>query len=501
MNFTDAVRKEINKDGKFTYTENMGKQFATTKSSLLDLFATIGAMRQKTNGEIINAFTSAFNENPLMATRMAFYARNIRDGGLGERRTFRIILKWLGDNHPSIIRHNANYIAEFGRYDDLYELVGTKSEETLWNIVQTQFYKDLEDMQAGKKISLLAKWLKSVNASSKETNRLGKLTAQNLCLHERTYRKILSKMRAYIDVVERKMSSSKWSEIDYGGVPSRAMTNYHCAFYKNDPTGFEKYIQMVKDGKVKINASTLYPYDIVRDYDFSPDSYHGSWFSNIEPDPVLEEQWKALPNYIAGQNNILVMADTSGSMSGLPMSIAIGLAVYFAERNSGAYKDLFLTFSRDPQYVKISGDTLKEKLSGIKSIVANTDIEKAFKLILKTAVDNNVPQEEIPASVIVISDMEFDESTDGNRSFKTVRKMFENAGYKLPTVVYWNVSQRATGYQVRSDTDNVILVSGASAGTFKNLLSTVGTTPYEFMEATLSKEPYTLIDVPDEYKS
>lgn len=501
MNFTDAVRKEINKDGKFTRTENMGKQFATTKSSLLDLFATIGAMRQKTNGEIINAFTSAFNENPLMATRMAFYARNIRDGGLGERRTFRIILKWLGDNHPSIIRHNANYIAEFGRYDDLYELVGTKSEETLWNIVQTQFYKDLEDMQAGKKISLLAKWLKSVNASSKETNRLGKLTAQNLCLHERTYRKILSKMRAYIDVVERKMSSSKWSEIDYSGVPSRAMTNYHCAFYKNDPTGFEKYIQMVKDGKVKINSSTLYPYDIVRNYGFSPRSYYGDWFNEREPDPVLEEQWKALPNYIIGQNNILVMADTSGSMSGLPMSIAIGLAVYFAERNSGAYKDLFLTFSGDPQYVKISGNTLKEKLSGIKSIVANTDIEKAFKLILKTAVENNVPQEEIPASLIVISDMEFDESTDGNRSFKTVRKMFENAGYKLPTVVYWNVSQRTTGYQVRSDTDNVILVSGASAGTFKNLLSTIGTTPYEFMEATLSKEPYTLIDVPSEYKS
>ena len=498
MNFTDAVRKEINKDGKFTCTENMGKQFATTKSSLLDLFATIGAMRQKTNGEIINAFTSAFNENPLMATRMAFYARNIRDGGLGERRTFRIILKWLGDNHPSIIRHNASYIAEFGRYDDLYELVGTKSEETLWNIVQAQFYKDLDDMQAGKNISILAKWLKSVNASSKETNRLGKLTAQNLCLSERTYRKLLSKMRAHINVVERKMSLSKWSEIDYSGVPSRAMVNYHCAFYKNDPIGFEKYIQMVKDGKAKINSSTLYPYDIVRDYGFSTQSYYED---GTEPDPVLEEQWKALPNYIIGQNNILVMADTSGSMSGLPMSIAIGLAVYFAERNSGAYKDLFLTFSGDPQYVKISGNTLKEKLSGIKSIVANTDIEKAFKLILKTAVENNVPQEEIPASLIVISDMEFDESTDGNRSFKTVRKMFENAGYKLPTVVYWNVSQRTTGYQVRSDTDNVILVSGASAGTFKNLLSTIGTTPYEFMEATLSKEPYTLIDVPSEYKS
>lgn len=501
MNFTDAVRKEIDEDGKFTYTENMGKQFATTKSGLLDLFATIGAMRKKTNGEIINAFTGAFNENPLMATRMAFYARNIRDGGLGERRTFRIILKWLGDNHPSIIRHNANYIAEFGRYDDLYELVGTKSEETLWNIVQTQFYKDLEDMQAGKKISLLAKWLKSVNASSKETNRLGKLTAKNLCLSERTYRKLLSQMRAHINVVERKMSSSKWSEIDYSCVPSQAMANYHCAFYKNDQIGFEKYIQMVKDGKAKINSSTLYPYDIVRNYGFSPRSYYGDWFNEREPDLVLEEQWKALPNYIIGQNNILVMADTSGSMSGLPMSIAIGLAVYFAERNSGAYKDLFLTFSGDPQYVKISGNTLKEKLSGIKSIVANTDIEKAFKLILKTAVENNVPQEEIPASLIVISDMEFDESTDGNRSFKTVRKMFENAGYKLPTVVYWNVSQRTTGYQVRSDTDNVILVSGASAGTFKNLLSTIGTTPYEFMEATLSKEPYTLIDVPSEYKS
>jgi hypothetical protein len=189
------------------------------------------------------------------------------------------------------------------------------------------------------------------------------------------------------------------------------------------------------------------------------------------------------------------MADTSGSMGGLPLQIAIGLAVYFAERNTGEYKDLFLTFSNQPEYVKLSGKTLKDKLSGIKSIVANTNIEKAFDLILQTALDNDVPQLEMPKSLVVITDMEFDESTDGNRSYKTAKKKFQNAGYELPTVIFWNVAQRTTGFQVRADTDNVLLVSGSSAGTFKNILNNIGTTPYEFMIETLNSEPYNQINL------
>lgn len=220
----------------------------------------------------------------------------------------------------------------------------------------------------------------------------------------------------------------------------------------------------------------------------------------INKDAVLEAQWKALPNYVSGENNVLVMSDTSGSMesdNGLPMATSIGLAVYFAERNKGAYKDLFLTFSESPQFVKLSGNTLAEKISNIESIVANTDLERAFDLILQVAVSNNVSADEMPKSLIIISDMQFDgaRGSGGETFFNSMKKKFASKGYEMPVVIYWQVSARSSAFQAEHKDANVILVSGQGVSSFKAVLNNVGKTPWDFMIETLSDPMYDVVKI------
>lgn len=485
-NFVSAVEEEMNNQN-FTFTENGGKQFATTNSSLLDLFATIGAMRDKTDAYITLAFQNAFEENPLLATRMVFYARNIRDGGLGERRVFRVILKWFAQTHPDIVIKNLWAITEFGRWDDLFALRGTALENQMLSAIAKQLNQDIINEANGKEISLLAKWLPSVNASSKDTVSFAKWLIKRFGMREKTYRKMLARLRAKIDVLEVKMSAKEWQKIKYDEVPSLAMSKHIQAFYRNDGDRYSKFIDNVTSGSTSIKASTLYPYDILRQGKW--DIYMGMRGWN----QALEEQWKALPNYIEGENNILVMADTSGSMRGLPMQIAIGLAMYFAERNKGAFKNLFMTFSERPSFIKIKGNTLSERLSGIPEIVSNTDIAKAFDEILKVAITNNLKQEDLPTHLVVITDMEFDSCVNNQNFYQYASKKFELAGYQLPMVVFWNVSQRTMGYQTQSNKEGVIMVSGSSAGTFRQLIQNISKTPLDFMYEVLNKLPYSKI--------
>lgn len=487
-NFVNAVNKEIEDEQKFTLTENYGKQFATTNSSLLDLFATIGATREKSEDDIISAFSKAFDEDPLLATRMAFYARDIRDGGLGERRVFRIILKWLAQTNPDIVEKNLWAIPEFGRWDDMFVLRGTPLENSMLDFIAKQLSQDIiNESKGGDNISLLGKWMPSVNTSSKETVELAKWLIKKFHMKEKNYRKMLSRLRAKIDILEAKMSAKKWQEINYENVPALAMNRHIKAFILNDSERFREYIDNVKNGSASIKASTLYPYDILRQGNWVIGRGMTGW------NQALEEQWKALPNYVEGENNILVMADTSGSMVGLPMQISVGLAVYFAERNHGAFKDLYMTFSKRPTFVKIKGDTLKEHLSNVPNIVANTDIAKAFDKILEVAVTNNLKQEDLPTHLVIITDMEFDQCGDNDRFYKYASKKFANAGYQLPLVVFWNVSQRTWGFQTRANKEGVIMISGASAGSFKQLIQNISKTPLDFMYEVLNKEPYNKI--------
>ena len=491
--FVNALRKEDN----YTFTENGAIALKSTESALVDLFGQIGAMRNRTDADIEAAFSKAFAEDRLLATKMAFYARNIR-GGLGERRAARVVFNFLAKVHPDVMRKNIQYVPLFGRYDDLYEFVGTPVENDMWALIKEQWSLDIDNMKNNKPISLLAKWLKSVNTSSDESNRLGKLTAKNLGLSEKEYRKTLSALRRYLDVTEVKMSHNQWSDINYAGVPSRAMSVYRNAFRKHDEDRFNAYIESVSKGESKINASTLFPYDIIEKMQLRT-GWNGNYLAVNHYDKVFEEQWKAFPNYIEGENNVLVMADTSASMMGRPMATSVGLAIYFAERNHGVFKDVFMTFSSRPSFVQLKGNTLYEKIKCIPSIVANTDLEAAFRLILNTAINNNLTAEDIPKSLIVISDMEFDSATYGSSRHETfyesMANMYRQHGYEMPNVIFWNVNSRHNVFQVTSKYKGVQLASGQSPSVFKSILNNIGKTPYEAMLSVLNDPMYDCITV------
>lgn len=489
--FLNALTEEAN----YTRTENDAVALKSTNSALVDLFGQIGAMRKRNEKEIEAAFIKAFNEDKLLATKMAFYARNIR-GGLGERRAARVIFRYLANMHPYIIRKNIQYIPLFGRYDDLYEFVGTAVEEDMWQLIREQWKLDIQNMNNKKPVSLMAKWLKSINTSSKESTKLGKLTAKKLGLTEKQYRKTLAKLRSHLDIVEVKMSSNRWEQIEYAHVPSRAMAIYRNAFRRHDEERFQKYTEDVISGKAKINSSTLFPYDIIERmglrYAYSGYLYLDNY------DQILEEQWKALPNYVEGEHNILVMADTSGSMQGRPLATSVGLAIYFAERNKGVFKDTFMTFSSEPSLVQLKGNTLYEKIQCIPAIIANTNLEKGMKLILDTAIRHNLSQEDMPKSLIIISDMEFDYATDeriGETFYDTMARMFKEKGYEIPNIIFWNVDSRHNHFQVTSEYKGVQLASGQSPSVFKSILQNIGKTPYEAMIDTLNDAMYDCITI------
>lgn len=481
-----------------TLTENGAVAYKSTGDSLVDLFGSIGSLRGADYARITKKFADAYAEDPLLATKMAFYARNVR-GGLGERHTFRVILKYMAQTHPQTVLNNLSNIPHFGRWDDLYILVDTDLEDAVWAMIKAQFILDAKNMSAGKPISIMAKWLKSTNTSSSKSVRLGRKTAHALGLTEKNYRKALSAMRKYIDVVEQKMSANDWENIDFEGVPSRAMAIYRDAFKRHGMNLFKEYIEKVEKGEATIKAATLYPYDIFEKMGFTGGGWGGNFKFN-HYDQVLEAQWKALPNYVGDGANFLVMADTSGSMMGRPMCTSVGLATYFAERNHGAFKDMFMTFSSRPSFVTLKGDTLYDKVKNVPSIVDNTNLEAAFDLVLKTAIQGNVPAEDMPKAIIVISDGEIDSymgqgyySGYMNRAWgflDAMRAKFRKHGYQMPNVVMWNVESRHDTYLATTDFLGVQFASGQSPSVFKSLIANMGKSAYDAMVETLSDPMY-----------
>lgn len=496
--FLAGMEEETN----WKQTENGADALASTKDTLVDMFGTIGALRTRSAEDIQNIFCKAYEEDKTLALKMLFYARNVR-GGLGERNVFRVILKWMATRDPANIKINFDNIAKFGRWDDFYAFVDTPLEKDAFKFIGDQLSQDIVHAYHGEPVSLLGKWLKSANSHSPATRAFGKRTAEALGYTEKEYRKDLTLLRAAIDVVEVKMSAKDWKDIDYSHTPSKAMNNYHNAFKKNDDERFTNYLENVKQGKEKINASTLYPYDLVEKY-----YTYGSYYPDrSDIDDAVEAQWKALPNYVEGENNFMVMADTSGSMNGRPLATSVGLAIYFAERNHGPYKNKFLTFAAKPRFITISGNTLRDKLSCVDfGICENTNIEAAFNLILKVAVDNKLEQSDLPKSLIIISDMEFDEaqrvnywdstSSPSRETYTTLMaKKYEDAGYKLPTIVYWNVDARQNTFHAKADEKGIQFISGQSTSSFKDLIRGRNLTAKELMLMALNDPMYDCVKI------
>lgn len=354
-------------------------------------------------------------------------------------------------------------------------------------------------------ISLLAKWLCSPNTSSKETRRLAKIIYTSLGLTERQYRKILSKLRKYLRVVETYMSKKEWNAIEYSQVPSRANLIYNAAFLRNDEERRREYLGKLEKGETKINSSVLFPHDIVHKY-----SEGNGWYSRVKStdDIALEQMWKALPDYVKDAGNTICVADGSGSMTvkvgGTQISaleVANALAIYFAERSSGQFKDNYITFSERPQLVDLSkGKSLREKIAIAltHSEVANTNIEAVFNLILQTAINKKMTQEELPQNILIISDMEMDAAQGYRRGitqrlFKVIENKFSEYGYKLPRLIFWNVNGRTNTIPVKENDLGVALVSGFSPSIVKMVLSNK-TDPFECLVEQLNAERYDAVE-------
>ena len=512
MNFANAMYRmgseKLTENGAFAYN-------STAQGAMLDLFSQIGALRIRTEQEIRQKFAAAFCEDKLLATKMLFYAGDIREGGLGERRTFRICLKWLAETHPNIVLKNIELIPFYNRWDSMFVLVGTECEAKMWELIAETLTKDVRAMKSSTEskhvpVTLLAKWMPSENTSSVKTRAPAAKAIKALKLQPRKYRKMLSALRKHINVTERLMSAGEWSKIDYAKVPSYAMHNYGSAFAKHDYERFNAYLKSVNKGEAKIHAGVLYPYDLVEKYLSSGGWGYASgscvcgdcYVSTVE-DAVVEAQWKALPNYLTKPMNAVVMADVSGSMmnpNGRPMATSIGLAIYFAQHNTGLFHNQYMTFTDNPHFINIKeGASLLKNVQQVAKagVGYSTNLEAAFRAVLSAAVGYDVPANEMPKTIVVISDMEIDKYMRGGRHWDFLAKMralYAAHGYTLPKIVMWNVNARKD--TVLSQSEDVIFISGQSASSFKALCQNLdGVTAYDMMLRVLNGPAYAKVSV------
>ena len=505
MNALQAIKTQLNT----AHTENGDLAYKSTGSACLDFFSLCGGMR-KNISDLDKLFAKAFAENPVIAIKILFYMRNIR-GGLGERNTFRVLLKELAQFYPEIAKQIVYAVPEYGRWDDLLILLDTPIKADVIAFIKEQIEKDQKAMKEGKEVSLLGKWLPSINTSSKEKVALAKLIMKELGMKAVEYRKLCSALRAEIKILENNLRTKDYT-FDYSKQPSQAMLRYKKAFMRNDEERYKAFLNKVveqaeklargeeipEEEKVKLNTKTLYPYQLVAPFMYS---WGGSRCLPDEQALSLEASWKALDRGVFDSKTIVVR-DGSGSMYGTgddaAINIATSLALLFSEQLGGAYKNSFITFSSHPELVQVpeTADTLEKKINFISKFndCSNTDIGKVYNLILDVAKSGNVPKEEMIERILIISDMEFDCCSGSQTSFEFYKQKFEEAGYELPEIVFWNVEARDTHLPVTMNENGVKLISGASANIFASVVSgdLKVVTPYEFMLQML--EPYAEFD-------
>lgn len=471
----------------YTTTENGAIARKTTDSAVLDLFSQINAYRTgKVITQRIPQLDAAWNEDAQLTLRTLFYSRDVR-GGAGEREVFRTFIKHLAQTNPDKISKVIHLIPVYGRWDDLYALVGTPLESLAFDTIKEQWLKDI----ATDKPSIMAKWLKSVNTSSKVSVALGTKTAKALGLHVSIYRKALSKLRKNINVLEKLISAGNWEEVNYSHVPSQANLKYGKAFMKHDAARRSAYFEALENGvvDVKINATTQFPYEIVgKAMGYNPQDIQ-----------VAEAMWKAQPDYFNGvKENSLVVADVSNSMYGLPLQVCLSLAIYTAERNTGVWHNKFITFSAEPVIQTLVGSSLKERVNNLNNAAwdMNTNIKAVFNRILETALQNNVKPVDMVKRLYIVSDMEFDSCATADKTlFNTIRNEYANNGYELPELVFWNVSARNVQFPMSIDDRGFINVSGCSPSIFKSVVGKKFVGPYDMMLEVLNSPRYEAIVV------
>ncbi|MEN6384997.1 MAG: DUF2828 family protein, partial [Phycisphaerales bacterium] len=412
-------------------------------------------------------FERAYLSNPSVAVRVLFWARDIR-GGSGERDTFRKLMLHMEARHPEVLSRVIHFVPEYGRWDDLLIFNTPRMKLQAYGIINRA-------LRNGN--GLAAKWMP----------RKGNIAAELRDYMNETpkgYRKLLVNLT---NVVEQKMCSNQWSEINYSHVPSIASARYQNTFNRRDASRYTEYKQALVDNKAKINASAIYPHDVIKSL------YMGDA-------DVARAQWNSLPNYL-GDDFIIPMIDVSGSME-CPvggsknlncMDVAVSLGLYLADKQTGAFNGMFLTFSANSKIRKLSGDIV-DKVQHIRQSDwgMNTSLESAFTEILSVARNGNVPNNQMPRYLLILSDMEFDAATRGSnpRAIDMARAMYNAAGYDLPKIVFWNLNARAGNVPVQFREEGTALVSGFSPSILKTILAAKSFNPVDIMMDTVNSERY-----------
>lgn len=474
MNFINELQTSTNKNAR---TENGALSNTSTLDPVLDFFSKAGAMRGR-ESEAFGLFQKAFDADPQSAIRVLFYLRDIR-GGQGERSVFRYILNQLD---PDFVNKLIQYIPEYGRWDEVPLTPAGIS------FIRRQLALDSLALGKGESVSLLAKWLPSEKTSSAATRQKALKLAKELDWTPARYRKTVSALRKQIKLLEQQMSAKKWDDIEFDKIPSQAHKKHTKAFYRHNEERYKSYLESVQKGEKKINSGTLFAYQL----------YDMVMRGSAQDEKAADALWANLPDYTRG-DNALVLADVSASMGGFPMSVSVSLALYFAERNKGPFKDYFMTFTSQSRLQKVSGDTLSAKMRSIQSADwhGSTNLQSAFDAILKAARDSHASEDEMPKILYIISDMQFDLATGGgyyNQSvtnFEEAKRKYAAAGYSLPHVVFWNANAYGNDAPATKYDGNVTLISGSNQSAFQYAVQ--GKTPMESMLDILNSDRYNKI--------
>lgn len=458
-----------------TYTTNGMVTHQSSLDACVDLFFQAGAARNWNEGQILSAFVRAWSEQPALTLKLLFWVRDVR-GGAGERRFFRICLQYLAEQAPEALLPNLHLVPEYGRWDDLFELQSEVLRPKVLELIREGLLEKMD--------GLLAKWLP-------RKGEFANLVRRHLGLSPKAYRKLIVGLSA---TVEQQMCAREWEAIQYGKVPSQAMNRYRKAFLRHDRKGFAQYILNVSEGKDRVNAGAIFPHEIYR-YMVAAQSGGDA----VEKRGIVQ-QWEALPDYMAdSQERILPVCDVSGSMTGLPMDVSVALGLYISERNRSLFKDAFITFSQHPQLRYLKGD-LWQRTTQLQGADwgYNTDLEAVFRLILKAAQREKLPETEMPTKILIISDMEFDQATETSQTaLDMIDARYQAAGYRRPAIIFWNVNGRPGNVPAPARLKGTALVSGFSPSILKAVLQgdPGKISPRSVMLDTLESERYAAVQL------
>lgn len=469
---------------------------------LLDLFFWLvrGFIPSSRQTDIDNAFQA----DPKLFAKLCFQTRDVR-GGKGERKLGRQMLIDLSYRIPREFSDKlVPLVPEYGRWDDLifiaYETRSLLVKDACLKMCTSQLKKDLASMEKGGPTTLCAKWMPNEKSSwVKSYITVFSDLCQKMEMSPRQMRKTLVSLRSYSKVIEQKMCAKEWSEIDYSKVPSQAMRLFKKAFARNDPERFQAYQDALQKGdpSVKVNASTLVPHELVKQFMSAYSKFNGK-----TTDPVTQAQWDALLKQYSEMGTLdgtLVVSDVSGSMAccnGLPMQVSIGLGIFVSRMQKGPWSGQVITFESEPQFHLVKDDQLHEQVCSLSSASwgGSTDIQKTFQLILGKAQEYRLPVSEMPKQVIIISDMQFNIADRNCTNLDAIREQYRRAGYPLPRLVFWNVAGRIQDVPARAVDDNIALVSGFSPSILKAVMEAKDLSPLGVLLSTLDSDRYARID-------